>query len=177
MIKIPHLGVLHKDVSLDLLQSQRKKVSVLGDIECEFFLDGYEEDERKDDYHSAISNFLSIDESALKQAQDHIYQYYKDIFLDLEPGDDWYIQIETPEDVWQHIKFGNSPLVSRREHGDGLVYISLECFCEWEQEHGLEIVFREGKHINKIGPFNGHLTNSDAYDDDRLEHVIYRGYF
>ena len=62
---------------------------------------------------------------------------------------------------------------TRRPHGDELVYISLACSCEWEQEHGLQIVFKQGLYINKVGPYNGHLTNSDAYGNDKLENVIY----
>ena len=45
--------------------------------------------------------------------------------------------------------------------------------CDWEEEHGLQIVFKNGLTINKIGPYDGHCTNSDAYDDESLEDIIY----
>ena len=54
------------------------------------------------------------------------------------------------------------------------VYISLGCNCDWEQEHGLQIVLKDGLRVTKVGSFDGHLTNSDAYDDASLENVIYR---
>jgi hypothetical protein len=72
------------------------------------------------------------------------------------------------------VKLGGRPVASRRSYGDKAVYISLECDCDWEVEHGLQIVFKEGRAVTKVGPYNGHLTNSDAYDDERFEKTIYR---
>jgi hypothetical protein len=54
------------------------------------------------------------------------------------------------------------------------MYASLECNCDWEEEHGLLIVFKEGREVSKIGPYDGHLTHSDAYGDPALEDVVYR---
>jgi hypothetical protein len=64
--------------------------------------------------------------------------------------------------------------VTRRAYGDRGIYISLECECEWEEEHGLQIVFKNGLRVNKVGPYDGHVTHSDAYADKSLEDVIYR---
>lgn len=174
MIEVPLLGELERDQFDDWLRSKPIAVNVLGGDEFEFIFEEYEEDDSKEEYHDAIEKFLSIDESVLKKAQDYIYQYYKDIFVQLVPDDDWYVEIASPEDVWKHIQFGGTPMVSRRPYGDELVYISLECSCDWEREHGLQIVFKQGLYVNKIGPFDGHLTNSDAFADDALENVVYR---
>ncbi|RDH43718.1 hypothetical protein B9G39_09845 [Zooshikella ganghwensis] len=59
-------------------------------------------------------------------------------------------------------------------YGDKAIYISLSCECDWEEEHGLLLVFKEGRYINKLGGYDGHLTNSDAYGDKNLEKVVYR---
>jgi len=174
MIEVPLLGELEQDQFDDWLRSKPTTVDVLGGDKFEFIFEEYEEDEGKEEFHEAVGNFLSIGESVLKKAQDHIHQYYKDIFIQLVPGDDWYVEIASPEEVWKHIEFGSTPMVSRRPYGDELVYISLECSCDWEREHGLQIVFKQGLYVNKVGPFDGHLTNSDAYADDKLENVVYR---
>lgn len=173
MLEIPILGELEIDDFDDFLRSKPIAVNVLGGEKFEFILEEYEEDRAKDEFHEAIENFLSLDYSVLRQAQNYIYQYYSNIFIKLTPDDDWYVEIASPNDVWKHIKFGYNPMVSRRPHGDELVYISLACSCDWEQEHGLQIVFKQGLYINKVGPYNGHLTNSDAYGNDKLENVIY----
>ncbi|WP_444932074.1 DUF6985 domain-containing protein [Microbulbifer sp. SSSA002] len=174
MIEIPFLGEVEEDQFNNWLMSKPIAVNVLGGEQFELILDEYKDDKAKEDFHEAIQNFLSIDDSTLKEAQDHIYRYYRDIFVQLIPGDDWYVEIATPDKIWKHIKFGSTATVSRRPHGDKSVYISLECSCDWEREHGLQIVFKQGLHVNKIGPFDGHLTNSDAYANDELENVVYR---
>jgi hypothetical protein len=173
MIEIPILGELEPGSFDDWLRSKPIRVKALGGDEREFVLEGYEKDDRKEEFHQAIKNFLSIDESVLKDAQEHIFRYYRDVIEQLTPDDDWYVEIAKPEDIWQHIQFGLSLMVSRRYYGDQLVYISLDCGCVWEQEHGLQIVFKQGLYVNKVGAYDGHLTNADAYADDELEMVVY----
>ena len=34
---------------------------------------------------------------------------------------------------------------------------------------------KTGLRVNKVGPYNGHLTHADAYGDEHLETVIYHG--
>jgi hypothetical protein len=57
---------------------------------------------------------------------------------------DWFVEIDGPHDVFDHIQLGNEPVVTRDAHSDLHVYVSLECECGWEPEHGLQIVFRDG---------------------------------
>jgi len=147
-------------------------VSVLGGKRCRIVVEGYNEDPRKDDFHVAIASFLSIDSSVLEAAEGHVFQYYQDCKGAWE--DDEAVEIESPGDVWDHVQLGSEPVVSRRPYGDEGIYISLECNCDWEEEHGLQIVFKNGQRVNKIGPYDGHLTNSDAYGNADLEDVIYR---
>ena len=66
-------------------------------------------------------------------------------------------------------------MVFRRSSGDMRVYVSIECECAWEPEHGLQLVLQEGRRVTKIGPYDGHLTNSDAFARPDLEGVIYAG--
>lgn len=171
MIRIPLLGEMEKDQYYDELRSKPVVVNVLGGIQFESTLEEYEQDKAKEEFHEALENFLSIDSLVLKSAQDYVYQYYKDIFVRLEPGNDWYIEIDNPRAVWKHIEFC-SLVVSRNPYGDKLVYISLQCSCDWEREHGLQIVFKQGQHVSKVGPFDGRLTNVHAGDNP--ENIIYR---
>lgn len=60
-------------------------------------------------------------------------------------------QIATSGDVWQHLQFGDE-LVEKRPHsGDQGINILLCCECDWEAERGLQIVFKNGLRVNKIG--------------------------
>lgn len=40
-------------------------------------------------------------------------------------------------------------------------------------EHGLQIVFRGRHTVSKVGPFDGHLTNADAFGREGLDSVVY----
>ena len=149
-------------------------MKVLGDRECCIVVEAYEQDEAQDDIHDAISAFLSIDEDVLKEVQAHILAYYDDVFRSVGAEEPDFPQISSPNDVWAHIRFGNEPIVSRRPYGDQGIYVSVECECDWEPEHGLQIVFKNGQTVNKVGPYDGHLSNADAFADPSLEDVVYR---
>jgi len=92
----------------------------------------------------------------------------------LDPSDEALVSIESPSEVWRHVQFGSEPFVTRRAYGDQGIYVSIECGCDWEPEHGLQIVLKNGERVVKVGAYDGHLTNSDAYADDSLEDVVYR---
>lgn len=173
-MEIPGLGSVTKDEKYGWYYSGPISLPVLGGQACRIVVEGYDDDPAKEDFHVAVKNFLALDQSALKDATAHVFQYYQDCAANSTPGDDDYVMIEKPEDVWEHVRFGDEPVVSRRYYGDEGVYVSLSCGCDWEEEHGLQIVFKHGLKINKVGPYDGHLTNADAYGDDGLEKVIYR---
>ncbi|MFH1924503.1 MAG: hypothetical protein ABIP48_32020, partial [Planctomycetota bacterium] len=96
-----------------------------------------------------------------------------DINQFVEPEDE--LHIADPHDLWNHVRLGKEIYIERRNHGDRKLYATIECGCDWEREHGLQIVLREGLSVTKLGPYDGHLTNSDAYADPSLELVVYRG--
>jgi hypothetical protein len=127
--------------------------------------------ERKEDFHVAIANFLSGSPAILREADEPLSHYYKDF-------ESWWLEddkqpIRSEDELWQHVRLGSKPMVSRRRYGDKGIYISVECGCDWEEEHGLQLVLKNGLKVNKLGGYDGHLTNSDAFADDSLEQVIY----
>jgi hypothetical protein len=172
-MEIPGIGSVTKDSQSGWYCSGPVSVKVLGGQPCQFVLDGYEDDPKQQEFHAAIAKFLSIDRSVLERVEKEIYKYYE-VCRDLYGDEvDDFVMINSANKVWPHIQLGTEPVVQRRSDGDELIYISLECECDWEPEHGLQIVFKNGKEVNKIGPFDSHLTNSDAYDNEDLEDVIF----
>ena len=174
MTDIPYLGSLEKYQFDNWLISQPVTVKALDDKKYRFVLEDYEQDQNKEEFHQAIANFLTLDNSVLKQAQDDIYRYYKDVEASLD-GED-IVKIDDPNDVWRHIQIECTPLVTRRPYGDKAIYISLECECDWEPEHGLQIVFKQGLSINKVGEYDGHLSYVDSYADPKLENIVYHSF-
>lgn len=173
-MQIPVLDHVTKDEHFGWLYSAPLPLRAFGGQEITIVLEEYEEDANKEDFHSAISAFLSVGPDTLKAAEAHVFRYYQDMNGYRTPSDEDYVSIEAPGDVWNHVNFGDEAFVSRRPSGDEGIYVSIECNCDWEREHGMQIVFKDGKSISKVGPFNGHLTNADAYADERLENVVYR---
>jgi hypothetical protein len=141
-----------------------------------FIFEDYEDDGQKDDYHIAIANFLSSASEALKKSQGDIFKYYETM-SDIYEEDDYddYPKIESAEAIWDYVHIGKEIYVSRRARKDNKIYLSIESECDWEPEHGLQIVFKEGLFVNKVGPYDGHLTNADSYANPALEDVVYYG--
>jgi hypothetical protein len=171
-IEIPGLGVLRQESADDWYCSEPKHLAVLGDEMCFISIANYDEDPNQQDFHVAIQNFLSIDESAIRAVEQHIYQYYQDCNKCFDPKDEEFIEIASPADIWEHIELGGEAVVSRCCSGDQGIYVSLASYCDWAEEQGLQIVFKNGLTVNRIGTCSGHLTNSD--DGNQLENVVYR---
>ena len=167
---VPELGKVTLDERLGWYAGTPTYVPILG-ADCRFLLVGYAEDEGKADFHAAIANFLRLDTTAFRVADEALLHYYKD-------NETWWLRrgepvLRTAAQAWSRVTLGRQPMVSRREKGDRAIYISVESECAWEEEHGLELVFRNGLSLSKLGSYDGHATNSEAYGDERLEGVIY----
>src|SRR5262245_55115843 len=115
-MNIPPLGVVTKDSRFDDgYVSEPLPVPVLGGQSCRIVVEGYDKDPRKEDFHAAIANFLSIDSSVLKAAETHIFDYYQET---KESCDEELVEIESPKDVWHHVDLTDEAIVSRRAYGD-----------------------------------------------------------
>ncbi len=141
------------------------KIKFLDNLKCRFvFDDAYITASNKDDYHSAISNFYHLNSSVLLAVGKSAFQYYQDITSQLDPDstwyDDYYVDIATEKDVWGHIQFCDVLRISRNEEDD-TVYICLGGDCDWEPEHGVQLVFKEGRFVNRLSQIDFILTNSD----------------
>ncbi|MBL7255249.1 DUF6985 domain-containing protein [Paractinoplanes lichenicola] len=166
MTEIPGLGPVVEDAAAGWFESSPILVPLLGQ-EARFLVEGYD---AGPDFHAAIRTFLALDRSALVAATPHIYAYYRDITELVDFVD---VDIAGPDQVLDHIQPGYEITVSREaDH----VYVSLECNCDWEPEHGLQLVFRDGAEITKVSPYDGHVTNAAAYGDPALEGIIYRSF-
>ncbi len=136
--------------------------------------DGYAVDPDKDEIHRAVAALLTGDDSGIRAASIDLYRYYVDsVRLARESGLDAELpEIASVEDVWDHVSLGSEFHVDR-DPADGHVYVSIEGECDWEPEHGLQLVLKDGRTVTKVGPFDGHLTNASAHARSDLEGVVY----
>ncbi|MEU0884483.1 hypothetical protein ABZ345_38330 [Lentzea sp. NPDC005914] len=129
----------------------------------------YKKDRAKEDFQTAIRTFLELDRSALEEAGPAVFAYYQDAADDLPD----FPRIAGPGDVWDHVTFDTYEAGVGRDGPGRPVYVSVECECAWQPEHGLQLVFRDGARVTKVGPYDGHLTNASAYGDEDLRDVVY----
>lgn len=80
-------------------------------------------------------------------------------------------EIKDKDEIWKYV-YPQEIHITRRHRRDKDTYLSIICECEWEQEHGLQLVFRQGKQLTRVSSQDGHITEADAYDkpdeDDEL---------
>lgn len=113
----------------------------------------------------ALERFLSKTEIDRKVLSNLMFNHCLDLLNDVEYGDEdvKLRQIKDKNIIWDYV-YPKEIFVARRHRRDENIYINLTCECEWEKEHGLQLVFRQGRQLTRISEQDGHLTESDAYD-------------
>ena len=158
-MEFPGLGTLTED-DYDGLVSAPVHVPVLGGT-LRFHVEGYQDDPAPHEFHAAVKTFLALDGTALEAASAGVFDYYRHMGEIFGDGLDDFPRIAGPDQVWDHVALtGHEVTVSRGGEGEP-VFVSVEAECAWEVEHGLQVVFREGARITKVGPYDGHLTNDE----------------
>lgn len=175
-ITLPGIGTLHQG-EFDL-ETEPLSVGILDD-EVSFALHDWTPVDADAEEAAAvvttITAFRQITQEVLDAASHAVYAYYRetaDGLVDEPDLEDWFPEIGSPEGIWDHVTLGSCPIVAEE---DGTWYVSLESECEWDEEGGLQIVFRNGNEITKVGPFDDMLTWSDD-EEDASGDGIYRTY-
>lgn len=118
-----------------------------------------------DEADQAMTNFLNLTSEDRNLISDLAYKncmYFLDA-VGYDEIDEPLRQIVEHNDIWNFIQ-PTEIYVSRRPYKEQDIYIQVACECDWEQEHGLQLVFRQGKKLTRISDQDGHLTEADAYD-------------
>jgi hypothetical protein len=114
---------------------------------------------------NALTNFmkLNLDDRNLisELAFNNCMQYLDAVGYD--EADEHYKQIKSHNKIWNFIQ-PTEIYVTRRPYNEQDIYVMVACECDWEKEHGLQLVFRQGKKLTRISNQDGHLTDADAND-------------
>ena len=163
MISIPALSNLRTDVDIpEWIVSDPLAVPYLADCNVPFILNGVDDDERPEDFVSAVARFVALTVADRDAATPHVYRNFT-AFRDAVGPDDVDITVTDPRDIWKHVN-PTAIHVSRRHRRDRSVYVQIVAECDWEVEHGLQIVLRDGHILSRVSDQDGHLTYADAYD-------------
>lgn len=109
-----------------------------------------------------MSSFLKLGGADRLSASQYVLANYR-MISELIDGHDLGCRIDTEEDVWKYVH-PSEVFVARRARRDHAIYVSIAAECDWEPEHGLQIVFRRGSQLSRVSNQDGHLTHTDAYD-------------
>ena len=109
-----------------------------------------------------LSNLYALDRSALDAATPALFAHYTAI-REAIGEEEWFPQL-TRDTIWEHVQFRPDGLFLTEE--DGRWYVVWENECEWEPEHGLQLVFRNGAEITRISDYDGHPTHESAWGPD-----------
>jgi len=159
---IPLLGSLKPDTRVPgWLVSEPLEIRFFGDLKLRIVLDSLE-DADENEVENAVSSFLKLGPADRLAISTYVFANYRRMAEQVSE-EDLACQIASEEEVWQHVH-PSEVYVSRRSRRDGAIYISIAAECDWEPEHGLQIVYRRGSELARVSDQDGHLTHTDAYD-------------
>jgi hypothetical protein len=114
---------------------------------------------------SAVETFLRLGNEDRLKISDLVYQNCREFLDDIgyDEFDKPLWEITDKNDIWNFVT-PTKIYISKRFRRDCDIYLEIACECAWEQEHGLQLIFRQGKKLTRISDQDGHLTEADAYD-------------
>jgi hypothetical protein len=65
--------------------------------------------------------------------------------------------LTSPDKVWEYINPLEIVVTKDRFGLDKEIYIQVLCNCDWEEEHGLQFIFKEGKELIRVSGQDGNL--------------------
>ena len=164
------LGRLTNDPDEDVFKSSPIVVRALQNQKCTFVFDDLDNEAKlPEEFEFAAKNFISLPEDWRGCLSTHLWEYYQDVADSIGPEN---VPAISEQEIVEKIEIGSDISVTW-DYDENDVYVSLESECDWEIEHGLQITLKNGNELAKVGPYDGHVTNADAYDRDDFKAVIY----
>lgn len=113
----------------------------------------------------ALRNFLKLSPMDRDAISELVHRNCMEFLavVGFDGGNDHLRKIKRNDEIWNFV-YPTTIYLTRRHRRDQDIYVFVACECDWEQEHGLQLVFRQGKQLTRISDQDGHLTEADAYD-------------
>ena len=106
----------------------------------------------------ALQRFLSLPSERATETIPHLWRYYQDVFAAVGPPD--IPRIAGPSKILDHAQ---PRWISLHQDENEVVYISIEGECDWEIEHGIQLVLQNGDRLVRVSDCSGHLTDGRAW--------------
>jgi hypothetical protein len=108
---------------------------------------------------AAAANVLALGQADLDAASPRVLANCH-AFLDLVEiydEDEAMLAITNPADIWAYVQPRSIQISRDDEDGDPAIYVALICRCDWESEHGLQIVYRGGVELTRVSAADGRV--------------------
>jgi hypothetical protein len=118
----------------------------------------------------ALKSFLKKSESDRLLISNLAYENCMEFLnaVEFDDADQPLWDLKDKNQIWKFI-YPKDIYVTRSHDKFEIIYLNLACECEWEQEHGLQLLFKEGEKLTRISEQDGHITESDSYEKPIIE--------
>ena len=100
-----------------------------------------------------LENFIGLGSIDRIENSDIVHHYY---FETLKYGYTKPLDIKTTKDIWNFVT--PTEIIIHWDE-DGEFYLCVSCECEWEEEHGLQLVFKDGLTLTRASGHDGHFAD------------------
>jgi hypothetical protein len=110
---------------------------------------------------AVMDAFLALTPSDRAVAGVPVLAYCKDTLEAI--GADWpearkMAAIADPADIWRHVVVREIDIRKDTRQGEPSIYVLVHCACDWEEEHGLQLVYRGGNVLTRVGQQDGDVA-------------------
>ncbi len=116
------------------------------------------------DADAALTRFLALTDVDRAAAATPMLENCRDFLEDVLPDfdrEEWpeayaMLEIQDPMEIWSYVH-PETIYVLRSDKAEGHIFIKLTCECDWEEEHGLQLIYRDGEMLTRVSEQDGHL--------------------
>lgn len=141
---------IHPDEPDDWLMSEKVQIPCFDNEELVFTFFTYDIEDKNfiNEVDLVIQRFLKIGKTERVKFFTPIFENYKENYnlqRELENNP----KVENENEVWDLI-YPHQIIVCSGDNEDENIYLIFICECEWEEEHGLQLVFKNGETLTRV---------------------------
>ncbi|MEI9908212.1 MAG: hypothetical protein WDO71_00170 [Bacteroidota bacterium] len=106
-----------------------------------------------DSADKVLQNFIALNPIDKIKDSEIVNHYYCETLKD---GYTNPLNITTTQEIWNFVT--PTEIIIHWDENGGF-YLCVSCKCEWEEEHGLQLVFKDGQTLTRAGGHDGHFTD------------------
>jgi len=100
-----------------------------------------------------LENFTKLSAIDRTNNSGMVHHYYSET---LKNGYTVKLDVKTANDIWKFVT--PTEIIIHGDENDEF-YLCVSCECEWEEEHGLQLVFKNGQTLTRASGHDGHFAD------------------